>query len=134
MGGKAKHGSFFAFHGSGVENFHSIIHRGLVCALNQRSSYGFGTYLTLNYDTAFGFATHSIVWEHCKLLSKKRGVGCIAIVEVVDDPSIKWPYKATFKPNEGAEDVDLWTQRKQCYCCVVDRDELMQLRYLLLTH
>lgn len=130
--GRAKHGTFFAFHGSGVENFHSIIHRGLVCALNQRRLYGFGTYLTLNYNIAFGFATHSIIWDHCKLLSKSRGVGCIAIVEVVDDPSIKWIDKDTLQPKKRAKDVDLWTQRKQCYCCVVDRDEWMQLRYLQL--
>ncbi|KAJ6646989.1 Protein mono-ADP-ribosyltransferase PARP16 [Pseudolycoriella hygida] len=120
--GKSQFGSFFAYHGSKLENFHSIIHRGLISDLNERRLYGFGTYLTLKYSTAMGFAAKSARWHHSRLFSHPY-LSCIAIVEVVDDPSII--YSETPKWN-----VDIREHRKNCYCLVVNRDELMQLRYL----
>lgn len=48
---KAKHGSTFAFHGSSMENWHSILRRGLVNASGTRlqlngAAYGSGIYLS----------------------------------------------------------------------------------------
>ncbi|XP_037042284.1 protein mono-ADP-ribosyltransferase PARP16-like [Bradysia coprophila] len=123
---KERHGTFFAYHGSNFENFHSIIHRGLIGALNERSAYGFGTYLSMNYLTAFQYASQSTIWPHSRLLSTDKSVRCIGIVEVVDDASINWPGLRAV--SQGS---DLWSERKQCYCCVVNRDELMRLRYVL---
>lgn len=57
--GKKKFGSFFAFHGSPVENFHSIIHNGIISALNKRSAHGFGSYLTTSLKTALKYARQS---------------------------------------------------------------------------
>ncbi|KAG4070869.1 hypothetical protein HA402_011095 [Bradysia odoriphaga] len=124
---KELHGTFFAYHGSSFENFHSIIHRGLISALNERSAHGFGTYLSLNYMTAFHYSSVSTIWPHSRLLSP-RGVRCIGIVEVVDNASITWPGLQTMTITPGN---DLWSQRKKCYCCVVNRDEFMRLRYVM---
>lgn len=114
-----------------MENFHSIIHRGLLCALNERSAYGPGSYLTLKFGTARGFSNKSDLWKHSKLSPTSTGlkatVECIAIVEVVDDPSIHWPQITN--PAESKD--DLWLKRKNCYCCVVNSDHLMQLSHLI---
>jgi poly [ADP-ribose] polymerase 6/8 len=58
---KATHGSCFAFHGSSVENWHSIMRRGLVNASGTAlqvngAAYGNGIYLSPNASTSFGYS------------------------------------------------------------------------------
>jgi hypothetical protein len=157
--GKAEFGSFFAYHGSKLENFHSIIHRGLVSALNKRSAYGFGTYLSSHLIVSKSYAELAKGWKYSKLgtfrlsnyCPQKDNLGidkvavpaylgnihtpangnlqsdsmmniavqCVAVVEVVDDPSIK------------KVDVGIVGNSARKYL-VVNRDELMQLYCLIL--
>ncbi|KAG4066013.1 hypothetical protein HA402_001260 [Bradysia odoriphaga] len=125
---KAVLGSFFAYHGSPGHNFHSIIHRGLRCSLNVRKAHGPGTYLTSYLETATSYAA-----QYC---GGYRGDGsikyCVAIVEVVKHPSVKvvnhnltGPSK-TLKENKFAD-----TSSKNYLYYVVNSDELMRLRHLL---
>lgn len=114
-----------------MENFHSIIHRGLSSSLNERSKFGPGTYLTLNFNTANSYASKSFPWEHSQFIPKtnsKPKVKCIAVVEVVDDPSISWPQ---VKESDVTPTEDLWFWRRKSYCCVVNSDDLMQLSHLI---
>jgi poly [ADP-ribose] polymerase 6/8 len=58
---KAQHGSCFAFHGSSIENWHSIMRRGLVNASGTSlqvngAAYGAGIYLSPNSGTSFGYS------------------------------------------------------------------------------
>ncbi|KTG45031.1 hypothetical protein cypCar_00041769, partial [Cyprinus carpio] len=48
----------YAFHGSRLENFHSIIHNGLHCHLNKTSLFGEGTYLTSDLSMAILYSPH----------------------------------------------------------------------------
>ncbi|XP_037042482.1 protein mono-ADP-ribosyltransferase PARP16-like isoform X1 [Bradysia coprophila] len=126
---KRAFGSFFAYHGSPGYNFHSIIHRGLRCSLNVRSAYGHGTYLTSYLQTATEYA-----------LQYGYGVGvsrlhdriryCVAIVEVIKHPSVvvKNFSRHTMEDLENKFD-DTSSNEHRYY--VVDSDELMRLRHLL---
>lgn len=126
--GKKKFGSFFAYHGSPSGNFHSIIHNGIICALNKRSAYGFGSYLSTSVATAQHYANSNKIflpqnsislnilsnYDRLSAAEKSTRLKCIAIVEVVNDPSIKI--------------VDFPDGMKYF---VVSNDDLMQVRNLL---
>ena len=58
---KTKHGSTFAFHGSQVENWHSIMRKGLVNASGTKfqvngAAYGKGIYLSPMASTSFNYS------------------------------------------------------------------------------
>eukprot|EP01125_Pyxidicula_operculata_P019214 TRINITY_DN694_c3_g6_i2.p1 TRINITY_DN694_c3_g6~~TRINITY_DN694_c3_g6_i2.p1 ORF type:complete len:693 (-),score=167.02 TRINITY_DN694_c3_g6_i2:89-2140(-) len=58
---KKSHGTSFAFHGSGIENWHSILRRGLVNASGTNlqvngAAYGSGIYLSPAASTSFGYS------------------------------------------------------------------------------
>lgn len=124
---KAKFGTFFAYHGSPGYNFHSIIHRGLLCSLNVRGAYGNGTYLTSYLDTASTYAKQyeSGGDSHIKY--------CVAIVEVIKHPSVtvvnhSRPRQPS-KSNDECKFEDTSSEEHRYY--VVKSDELMRLRHLL---
>ncbi|XP_019712669.1 protein mono-ADP-ribosyltransferase PARP16 isoform X3 [Hippocampus comes] len=77
---------FYAFHGSRLENFHSIIHNGLHCHLNKNSVFGEGTYLTSDLSLAVLYSPHSSGWQE-SLLGPM--LSCIALCEVIDHPDVK---------------------------------------------
>eukprot|EP01120_Amphizonella_sp_Union-15-10_P012160 TRINITY_DN5362_c0_g1_i1.p1 TRINITY_DN5362_c0_g1~~TRINITY_DN5362_c0_g1_i1.p1 ORF type:complete len:176 (-),score=21.54 TRINITY_DN5362_c0_g1_i1:160-687(-) len=57
---KVKHGSTFAFHGSSIENWHSILRRGLLNASGTNlqvngKAHGDGIYLSPRAETSFGY-------------------------------------------------------------------------------
>lgn len=75
---KAQHGSVFAFHGSGVQNWHRILHDGLKNASNTAlmttgAVYGPGIYLSPHFNTSIGYA------------KPYQGMTCIAICEVIKE-------------------------------------------------
>jgi len=111
---KAEFGSFYAYHGSKLENFHSIMHRGLVSALNVRSAYGVGTYLSSKLDVSRSYSESRAGWSKSMIGNQ---IQCIAIVEVINHPSIR--------------NVQI-NQREQTTYHVVDKDEYLQLSHLLI--
>ncbi|XP_021958202.1 protein mono-ADP-ribosyltransferase PARP16 isoform X2 [Folsomia candida] len=122
---KVTHGSFFAYHGSPLENFHSIIHRGLKNELNIRKAYGHGTYLSSTLKVSKGYSTGSEAWGHSALMTPHVDVGlellrkehlqCVAIVEVVNHPNLK-------KHKVGGDGTHYY---------VVEKDEWLQLSHLI---
>jgi poly [ADP-ribose] polymerase 6/8 len=96
---KKKHGSTFAFHGSSIENWHSILRKGLINASGTKlqvngAAYGSGIYLSPNAGTSFGYSRmygYNAVQNPLKS-TKDEGnrflnsgsVGCIALCEVID--------------------------------------------------
>ncbi|KAK7891045.1 hypothetical protein WMY93_023008 [Mugilogobius chulae] len=83
---KAGRDTFYAFHGSRLENFHSIIHNGLHCHLNKNSVFGEGTYLTSDLSMAVLYSPHSSGWRESLLGSL---LSCVALCEVIDHPDVK---------------------------------------------
>jgi hypothetical protein len=121
--GKAQYGTVFGFHGSKVSNFHSIVHRGLVSALNTRSLFGVGSYLSSSFRYSINYSPLEVSWPKGSFGGSFR---CLGICEVVKDPSIK---KLVFRPAGGST---AGNQQQNIIFYVVEKDELVQLSHLLL--
>ncbi|XP_065911998.1 protein mono-ADP-ribosyltransferase PARP16-like [Dysidea avara] len=58
------HGKIHAYHGSRVENFHSILHNGLLGHMNKTSLFGEGTYLSSDLIVAMTFSPSGNIWRN----------------------------------------------------------------------
>ncbi|GFR47774.1 hypothetical protein Agub_g9542 [Astrephomene gubernaculifera] len=68
-----------AYHGTHLENLHSILHTGLQNLSGTRlqrtgANFGAGIYLSTNYDTAFSFCQPCISWPLSRFGSKLRAL------------------------------------------------------------
>ncbi|XP_075681389.1 poly(ADP-ribose) polymerase 16 [Dermatophagoides pteronyssinus] len=107
----AQYGSFYAFHGSPMENFHSILHNGLIYSLNKRNMLGIGTYFSSKLEVAILFSPFGLNNFKGSRLGKK--LSCVAMCEIVDHPDIE-------------------AKKKKDTYYVVTNDELIRVAYLLL--
>uniref|UniRef100_A0A8C6UJ91 Poly [ADP-ribose] polymerase n=1 Tax=Neogobius melanostomus TaxID=47308 RepID=A0A8C6UJ91_9GOBI len=81
------YGSTFAFHGSHIENWHSILRNGLVNASYTKlqlhgAAYGKGIYLSPNSGISFGYSGKNEEPAHGRFL-KSKNINCVALCEVV---------------------------------------------------
>ncbi|KAM4618318.1 protein mono-ADP-ribosyltransferase PARP16 isoform 2-T2 [Polymixia lowei] len=122
---------FYAFHGSRLENFHSIIHNGLHCHLNKTSVFGEGTYLTSDLSMAVLYSPHSSAWRE-SLLGPL--LSCVALCEIIDHPDVKCQVK-----RKDSEIIDRQRSRAknseggevpQKYF-IVTNNQLVRVKYLL---
>eukprot|EP01126_Amoeba_proteus_P030162 TRINITY_DN29897_c0_g1_i1.p1 TRINITY_DN29897_c0_g1~~TRINITY_DN29897_c0_g1_i1.p1 ORF type:complete len:357 (-),score=60.67 TRINITY_DN29897_c0_g1_i1:90-1160(-) len=92
---KQEYGTEFAYHGSGIENWHSILRKGLVNASGTKlqlngAAYGAGIYLSPSASTSFGYCRMSrmdqgpIHRSSSRFLDTTHGLCCIAICEVIN--------------------------------------------------
>ncbi|ESO90051.1 hypothetical protein LOTGIDRAFT_123828, partial [Lottia gigantea] len=115
---RKQYGSTFAFHGSGLENWHSIIREGLVVASGTSkqvngSAYGKGIYLSPSSSISFGYSrmgygvhrtqkgktvekpnqqpcyTIYNVFQKSTRFLNSNIINCIAICEVITSPELK---------------------------------------------
>ncbi|XP_062062125.1 protein mono-ADP-ribosyltransferase PARP16 isoform X1 [Lepus europaeus] len=121
----------YAFHGSRLENFHSIIHNGLHCHLNKTSLFGEGTYLTSDLSLALIYSPHGHGWQRSLL---GPILSCVAVCEVIDHPDVKCQTKkkdskeidrrrARIKHSEGGDIPPKYF--------VVTNNQLLRVKYLL---
>lgn len=90
---KRKHGSFFAFHGSAIENWYSILRNGIRNLSNTHlmtagAAYGVGVYAAENMQTSLGYCRMSGQggeWAFSML--KNPMMNCMAIVEIINKPA-----------------------------------------------
>ncbi|KAF1400772.1 Mono [ADP-ribose] polymerase PARP16, partial [Spheniscus magellanicus] len=87
---KGERDLIYAFHGSRLENFHSILHNGLHCHLNRTSLFGEGTYLTSDLSLALLYSPHGLGWQQSALGSI---LSCVAVCEIIDHPDVKCQVK-----------------------------------------
>lgn len=82
---KEEYGSFIAYHGSSLENFHSIVRAGLdETFCKQNSLYGDGIYFSKNLDVAYSFKNNKKnQFEDSKI---GENLGIIAVCEIVKHP------------------------------------------------
>ncbi|XP_072837732.2 protein mono-ADP-ribosyltransferase PARP16 [Pogona vitticeps] len=128
---KAGRDLIYAFHGSRLENFHSIVHNGLQCHLNRTSLFGEGTYLTSDLSLALLYSPHGLGWQRSimgPLLS------CVAVCEIIDHPDVKCQVqkkdskeidkkRARVKNSEGGDVPQKYF--------VVTNNQLIRVKYLL---
>lgn len=100
---KEKHGSTFAFHGSSIENWHSIIRQGLLNASGTKlqvngAAYGKGIYLSPFISTSMGYSRMGYGSQNVKKNQAHKGetrflksinLTCIAICEIILSPTLK---------------------------------------------
>ncbi|XP_045184109.2 protein mono-ADP-ribosyltransferase PARP6-like [Mercenaria mercenaria] len=104
---KKKHGSTFAFHGSSIENWHSIIRQGLKNASGTKlqmngAAYGKGIYLSTRVSTSL---MYSRIRYHSRNVEMKEpddygdgksrflvssNITCVALCEVINVPIMKY--------------------------------------------
>ena len=101
---KAVHGTTFAFHGSRIENWHSILRNGLVNASGTKlqvngAAYGAGVYLSPMAQTSIGYSgytgAHTPVAHGSATAQQQSGflksehLVVMALCEVVKSPDLK---------------------------------------------
>lgn len=110
-------GSFFAFHGSGAENWYSILRNGLRSMSNTTymstgAAYGEGIYLATELGTSMMYARGvGSSWPNGRL---KSGFQCVAICEVINNSQ---------RPNAGSRNNILVVPR--------EKEQDVSIRYLL---
>lgn len=87
---RKEYGSYFAFHGSGIENWHSILRQGLLnCSgtklMTTGQAYGPGIYLAPDSSTSMGYARTGSAWSKSRF-GDSSSLICLAIAEVVKHP------------------------------------------------
>ena len=85
---KKKHGSFFAFHGSAIENWYSILRNGIRNLSNTHmmtagAAYGAGVYCAENFNTSLGYCRFGVSSPGTWPYSILQGKACMAIIEVI---------------------------------------------------
>lgn len=108
--------SCYAYHGSKVFNFYSILNYGLQQHLNQTALFGEGIYLSEELHVSEMFAPTGAGWPKSTL---GRHLACIAICEYINDPA----FVKTQEENKSAELPEKYI--------LVQNNDLVQVRYLL---
>jgi len=85
---KKEYGSFYGYHGSAFENFHSILHHGLLTNLNKRDVYGKGIYVSIDYHICFNFSKSHLGRGKKSLIGKGNPISVIALCEIIKHPDI----------------------------------------------
>jgi poly[ADP-ribose] polymerase 16 len=83
--------TIFAYHGSRLINFYSIMRNGLRSNLNQVSAFGEGTYLSPELSVSLNWSPMSTVMAPSSVsdagLLEGARMSCVAGCEVIDDPT-----------------------------------------------
>jgi len=101
---KKKKGSFFAFHGSAFNNWHSIMRTGLknlsgTSLMSTGQAYGSGIYMATESNTSIGYARAGSGWQK-SIFTDSYGTAsyqCLALCEVINGYTAN-PYYVV--PNE----------------------------------
>lgn len=123
-----RHGTMLAYHGSALENFHSILTRGLqpggVGFGERRELYGAGIYFSTELSVAHNFLNYSTA----EPLRRGR-MGCLAVCEIVRDPEVVREPSSTSTASPGLS-IHSSQELPQTYV-VVSRASHVRVRHLL---
>ncbi|XP_033634543.1 protein mono-ADP-ribosyltransferase PARP16-like [Asterias rubens] len=76
----------YAYHGSRLDNFYSIIHNGLYAHMNKNSLFGEGTYLSSDICVSMPYSPVGKGWEGSSLGTT---LSCVLVCELIDHPDVK---------------------------------------------
>ncbi|XP_054283255.1 protein mono-ADP-ribosyltransferase PARP16-like [Macrosteles quadrilineatus] len=124
-----RHGSLYAFHGSRVDNFHSILHHGLQQHLTKNALFGQGVYFSSELLVCLPYSRTGLLWKHSCL-----GSACsvVAMCQIIDHPTILCQNEQASEENKSrarAQDSLAGEVPHKLY--VVPNSDLIQVRYLL---
>lgn len=118
---------FYAYHGSRLDNFYSILHNGLLAHMNKNSLYGTGSYLSSELSVSATFSPAGYGWQH-SLVSPE--FSCVAMCEVVDHPDVKCQDRAKNRPSRAYAKDSLAGKMPEKYY-LVQNNSVVRVRYLL---
>ncbi|XP_063981787.1 protein mono-ADP-ribosyltransferase PARP16 [Diachasmimorpha longicaudata] len=119
------HSTFYAYHGSRLENFHSIIHYGIQQHMSQPGLFGDGIYLSSELGVCLRFSPVGYSWGGSMLGCE---MSCIALCEVVNHPDVKKGDSNGATPKGFAMSVRDKIPNKYY---LVQNNDLVRIRYLL---
>jgi len=116
--------TIWAFHGSRLDNFYSILNYGLQQHRTKVSLFGEGIYLSEDLGVCLAYSSRGVGWARSMLGSS---VSCLALAQVLDHPSVKLHTedreRGAVEGSEGGRVPDKYI--------VVRNNELLHIRYLL---
>lgn len=79
--------SMYGFHGSPLQNWHSILHNGLAEYYNERSVLGHGSYLSGFLSLSLSYSSHKIsgLFANTRL---PENLLCVAMCETINYPNV----------------------------------------------
>ncbi|EGI70529.1 G2/mitotic-specific cyclin-B [Acromyrmex echinatior] len=119
------HSTFYAYHGSRLENFHSIVHYGLQQNMCKRSQFGKGIYFSSELGVSLPYSPVGYGWGGSLLGSE---ISCIALCELINHPDIKRGDSRDNAQNTLSDSVSGRIPEKYF---VVTNSDLVRIRYLL---
>ncbi|KYQ49075.1 Poly [ADP-ribose] polymerase 16 [Trachymyrmex zeteki] len=119
------HSTFYAYHGSRLENFHSIVHYGLQQNMCKRSEFGKGIYFSSELGVSLPYSPVGYGWGGSLLGSE---ISCIALCELINHPDIKRGDSRDNAQNTLSDSVGGRIPDKYF---VVTNSDLVRIRYLL---
>jgi len=122
---KEQHGVITAYHGSALENFHSILTNGFLNQFNKTALYGEGTYFSSDLSVCMGFCAPGKSWDKSEFGSR---VTCVAVCEVVKHPDVTLP-GGTLKYDIDRASTLGASKAPPTYVIVPNNDHV-QLRYV----
>lgn len=117
--------TFYAYHGSRLENFHSIIHYGLQQNMCKRSLFGKGIYLSSELGVCLPYSPVGYGWGGSVLGSE---LSCIALCELINHTDIKRGDSGNSTQNKLSNSLSEQVPNK--YYLITNSD-LVRVRYLL---
>lgn len=118
---------FFAYHGSRLDNFYSILHNGLLAHMNKNSLYGTGTYLSSELSVSATFSPAGYGWQHSQVSPE---LSCVAMCEVVDHPDVKCQDRCRSKPSRAYARDSMGGKVPEKYY-LVQNNSVVRVKYLL---
>lgn len=116
--------TMFAFHGSKVENFHSILSHGLQQHLTKNALFGQGIYLSTDLSMCMNYSQIGQGWSQSSICQQ---FSCVLMCEVQDHPEVKIHTK---DPSRGQLKDSMGGKVPEKYL-IVRNNDMIQNRYLL---
>lgn len=116
--------TFWAFHGSRLDNFHSILSHGLQQHRTKNSLFGEGIYLSSDLGVCLAYSSRGVGWRHSAI---GQSLSCIALAQVKHHRNVKIHTK---DPGRGLVEGSEGGRVPEKYV-VVRNNDLVHIRYLL---
>ncbi|UJR15314.1 hypothetical protein I4U23_002266 [Adineta vaga] len=123
--------TFYAYHGTRLDNLHSILHIGFLGHMNKLSLFGSGTYFSLEPSVSLHYSPFASVWAN-SLLGKR--LSCLLLCEIIDHPDhVKCAIENGTTTNQERRIVsDTQAGAVPEKYVVVTSNELVRVKYILI--
>lgn len=124
---KRNYNTLYAYHGSRLENFHSIVHCGLQMCFTKTPLFGQGVYLSSELLVSLPYSSTGFGWGK-SLMGAELSV--VALCEVLDHPSVHCQ-NSGLQNKERATPKDSIAGEVPHKYYVVSNSEMLRIKYLL---